>query len=100
MGSVYVRTRTATNGQTVELFVRTRAVCPLVSNAAHVWTTLIHRLDGDPTEAIYTPGHRLSTLPHQNLTFWHLVSESLQAFGINLLLFVFLYIFTHSRYSF
>jgi len=52
-----------------------------------------------PTEAIYTPGHRLSTLPHQNLPFWHLVNEFLQAFGIILLLFVFLCIFPHSRYS-
>jgi hypothetical protein len=99
-GSGYVRTCAAPKGRTIRIDVRTLATCPHGSEAARVRTALIDRPDGDPTEAIYTPGRRLSTLPHQNLPFWHLVSEFLQAFGIILLLFVFLCIFTHSRYSF
>jgi hypothetical protein len=81
---------TATNGRTVKLTVRTRATCPLVSNAARVQTTLLHRLDGDPTGSIKALGRCIFTLPHQNLSFWHLVSNFLRAFGFILLLLVFL----------
>jgi hypothetical protein len=89
-GSGYVWTRAAPNGRTIRIDVRTCATCPLIFEAVRVRTALIHRPVGDPTEAIYTPSRRLSTLPHQNLPFWHLVCEFLQAFGIILLLFVFL----------
>jgi len=88
--SGYVQTRAAPNGRTIRIDVRTRATCPLISEVARIRTALIHRPNEDPTEAIYTPGHCLSTLPHQNLPFWHLVCEFLQDFGIILLLFVFL----------
>jgi hypothetical protein len=81
-----VRTHTAINGRMVKLPVRTSATCPLVSNAVHVRTTLLHRLDGDPTSSIKAPGHRIFTLPHQNLSFWHLVINFLRAFGFILVL--------------
>jgi hypothetical protein len=59
-GPASVRMRAATTGRTVSKTVQTRATCLLVPNAARVWTTLMHRPDGDPTEAIYTPESPLS----------------------------------------
>jgi hypothetical protein len=73
-GSAFVKTHAAPNGRMVRIVVRTRATCPLVSNAARVRMALIHRPDGDPTDSIKAHGRRFSTLPHQNLSFWHLVS--------------------------
>jgi hypothetical protein len=68
-GPACVRTRAASTGRTVSKTVRTSVTCLLVPNAARVRTTLIHRLDRDPTEAIYTPDcHILSHTPH-NLLF-------------------------------
>jgi hypothetical protein len=59
----------ATTRQTVSKTVWTRATCLFVPNAARVQTTLMHRPDGDPTEALYTPDCRiLSHTPH-NLLF-------------------------------
>jgi hypothetical protein len=54
--------------------VRMRATSLLLSEPASVWTSSIHRLEGDSTEAIKTPARRI--LPHtpQNLNFWLLVS--------------------------
>jgi hypothetical protein len=45
--------------------VRTRETSLLLSEAASVWTSSIHRPDGDPTEAIKTPAHLILTLPHK-----------------------------------
>jgi len=59
-----VRMRAATTGWTVSKTVRTRATCLLVPNAARVWTKLLHRSDGDPTEAIYTLESPFSPIPH------------------------------------
>jgi hypothetical protein len=44
--------------------VRTRATSLLLSEAASVRTSSIHRPDGDPTEAINSPAHRILTIPH------------------------------------
>jgi hypothetical protein len=66
------------------------ATCPHGSEAARIRTALIHHPDGDPTEAIYTPGRYFASLPHHNLTFWLLVSYFLSAFGFISSLFVFL----------
>jgi hypothetical protein len=67
-GPACVRRRAATTGRTISKTVRTHATCLLFSNAARVRTTLMHRLDGDPTEAIYTPDCRiLSHTPHNLL---------------------------------
>jgi len=54
--------------------IRTRVTSLLLFEAESVRTSSIHRPDGDPTEAIKTPAHRI--LPHtpQNLNFWLLVS--------------------------
>jgi hypothetical protein len=43
--------------------VRTRATSLLLSKAASVGTSSIHRPDGDPTEAIKTPARRISSYP-------------------------------------
>jgi len=51
----YVRMLAATIGRTISNTVQTCATCLLVPNVARVRTTLMHRPDGDPTEAIYTP---------------------------------------------
>jgi hypothetical protein len=68
----------------------TRATCPHGSEESYVRTALIHRLDRDPTEAIYIPGRYFSSLPHHNITFWLLVSYFLSAFGFISSLFFFL----------
>jgi hypothetical protein len=43
--------------------VQTRATSLLLSEAASVRTSSIHRPDGDPTEAIKTPAHHISSYP-------------------------------------
>jgi hypothetical protein len=43
--------------------VRTRVTSLLLSEAASVRTSSIHRSDGDPTEAIKTPTSRISSYP-------------------------------------
>jgi hypothetical protein len=89
MGPVYVRMRAASFGWTVRLIVLKRATSLLIFDAARVWTALLHCPDGDPAEAIYTPGCHFSSLPHHNLTFWQLVSYFLSAFGFISFLFAF-----------
>jgi hypothetical protein len=89
-GSAFVWMRVATNGRTVSLPVRTRTTCPLVSNAMRVLTALIHRLDEDPTGSIKAPSRHISPYPHQDLSFWHFVSNFLLAFGFIWPLLVFL----------
>jgi len=96
--SDFVQTHTATYGQTVRLPVRTGATCSLVSNSPRVWTTLLHRPDGDPTGSIKGPGPRILSLPHQKVFSWHLVSNFLQAFGFISPLLVFCALISHSRY--
>jgi hypothetical protein len=54
--------------------VRTRATSLLLSEAASVRTSSIHRPNGDPTEAIKTPARRILPYTPQNLKFWLLVS--------------------------
>jgi hypothetical protein len=44
--------------------VQTRATSLLLSEAASVRTSSIHRPDGDPTEAINSLAHRILTIPH------------------------------------
>jgi hypothetical protein len=66
-GSSYVRTRAATNGRMVRILVRTHAICPLVSNAARIRTTLIHRPDGDPTCPIYRQSPLVLLTPPKSL---------------------------------
>jgi hypothetical protein len=56
--SLGVRTR-------VVIIVRTCATSLLLFEAASVRTSTTHRLDGDPTEAIKNPAHRIITLPHK-----------------------------------
>jgi hypothetical protein len=91
MGSGYVRTHAATNGQTVRILVRTHATCPHGSEAVRVRTALIRRPDGDPTGPIYSwSPHILYTPP--KISFWHLVSYFLRAFRFILLLFVFFHL--------
>jgi hypothetical protein len=55
--------------------VWTRATCLLVPNAARVQMTLMHRSDGDPTEAIYTPESPLSPPYPTKSPLWHFVSD-------------------------
>jgi hypothetical protein len=43
--------------------VWTRATNLLLSEAASVWTSSIHRSDGHPIEAIKTPARRISSYP-------------------------------------
>jgi hypothetical protein len=50
--SPIVWTLAVTSGRTVSNTVRTRTTCLLVPNAARVRTTLMHRSDRDPIEAI------------------------------------------------
>jgi hypothetical protein len=77
-----VRTRAATTGGTVSKTVWTRATCLLVPNAARVRTKLLHRPDGDPTEAIYTPESPFSPIPHI-IYSWHFVSDCFWCFWSN-----------------
>jgi hypothetical protein len=98
--NLVVRTRAATNGRTVRINrPDTRNLSTWFRGSAR--PNGINSLSGRGPHRgyIYTPGCHLSTLPHQNLPFWHFVSEFLQAFGIILLLFVLFCIFPHSRYS-
>jgi hypothetical protein len=88
--SNFVWTRAAPNGRTVRILVRTRTTCLLVPNVVRFRTALIHRPDGDPTGTIKGPGRRISSLPHQKVSFWHLVSSFLRAFGFISPLLVFL----------
>jgi hypothetical protein len=97
-GSGYVWTRAEPNGRTIKIDVRMRATSLHGSEAARVQTALIHRPDGDPTDAIYTLVRRISLIPHHNLFFCPLVSKFLRAFGIISSLLVFLCILSHSRY--
>jgi hypothetical protein len=88
--SVYIRTCTVPNGRTIRINIRKHATYPLISKAASVLTTLIHRPDGDPTGAIYTPGRCILHPTPQNLTFWPVVSYFLSVFGCISSLLVFL----------
>jgi hypothetical protein len=63
--SSHVRTGPDRVRTRVVIIVRTRATSLLLSEAARVRTSSIHRLDGDPTEAIKTPARRILTLPHK-----------------------------------
>jgi hypothetical protein len=49
--------------------VWTRATSLLLSEAASVRTSSIHRPDGDPTEAIKTPARHIHSLPHKIIVF-------------------------------
>jgi hypothetical protein len=57
------------SGRRLRLIVRTRETSLLISEAARVRTALIHRLDGDPTEAIYGADCRIPSHTPQNLFF-------------------------------
>jgi hypothetical protein len=98
IGSGYVRTRTTTNGRTV------RTNRPEAHDLS-AWFRGRTRPDdiNSPSEQglhrgyIY-PGRRLSSLPHQNLTFWLLMSYFLSVFGFISSLLSFCTLFSHSRY--
>jgi hypothetical protein len=49
--------------------VRTHATNLLLSEAASVRTSSIHRPNGDPTEAIKTPARHIHSLPHKIIVF-------------------------------
>jgi hypothetical protein len=70
------------------------ATCLLVHNAARVWTTLMHRPDGDPTEAIYTPESPLSPPYPTKSPLWHFVSDYFLVFWSN---FIPTCLFVHSH---
>jgi hypothetical protein len=89
-----VRTRAVTTGRTVSKTVWTRPTCLLVPNAALVRTTLMHRPDGDPTKAIYTPESPLSPPYPTKSPLWHFVSDCFWCFGVISSLLVFLCILT------
>jgi len=55
--------------------VRTRATFLLLSEAASVQTSSIHRPDRDPTTAIKCPDCRFLFLPHKIRFFWLFVSK-------------------------
>jgi hypothetical protein len=81
--------------------VRTRATCLLLSEAANVRTSSLHRPDGNSTSAIYCPDRRiLSTLPHTIPLFGCFRVKSVSFLIFLLLLLVLLLIISHSRYVF
>jgi hypothetical protein len=55
--------------------VRTRTTFLLLSEAASVRTSSIHRPDGDPTEAIKCPDRRILFIPHKISFFWLFMSK-------------------------
>jgi hypothetical protein len=97
-GSGYVRTRATTNGRTV------RTNRPDARDLS-AWFRGSVRLDNinspsgrGPHKGYIYPGRRLSSLPHQNLTFWLLMSYFLSAFGFMSSLLSFCILFSHSKY--
>jgi len=93
-----IRTGAETTGRTVSKTVWTHATCLLVPNAARVQTTLMHRPDGDTTEAIHTPESPLSPPYPTKSPLWLFVSDCFWCFGVISSLLVFLCILTPSRY--
>jgi len=89
-----VRTSAVTTGRTVSKTVRTRVTCLLVPNAARVRTTLMHRPDRYPIEAIYTPESPLSPPYPTKSPLRHFVSDCFWRFGVISSLLVFLCILT------
>jgi hypothetical protein len=81
--------------------VRTHATCLLLSEAANVRTSSLHRPDGNSTAAIYCPDCRiLSTLPHTIPLFGCFKVKSVSFLILLLLLLVLLLIISHSMYVF
>jgi hypothetical protein len=62
------------SGRRLKLIVRTRATYLLITDTVRVQTALIHRSDGEPTEAIYTPKSPISPSYPTKSLFWALVS--------------------------
>jgi hypothetical protein len=96
--SLVVRTRAATNGRTV------RTNRPDAHDLS-AWFRGSARPDGfnsqfgrGPHRGYVYPGRLLSSLPHQNLTFWLLVSYFLSTFGFISFLLSFCTLLSHSRY--
>jgi hypothetical protein len=81
--------------------VRMRVTCLLLSEAANVQTSSLHRPDENSTAAIYWPDRRiLSTLPHTIPLFGCFRVKSMSFLIFLLLLLVLLLIISHSRYVF
>jgi len=90
--SGYVQMRAATNGRTVRIY-RPDAGDLSAWFRGSARPNSINTPSGRGSHRGYIyPGRHLSSLPHQNLTFWLLVSYFLSAFGLISSLFVFLYI--------
>jgi hypothetical protein len=88
----------ASSSERLLYILRTHATCLLLSKAANVRTSSLHRPDGNSTAAIYCPDRRiLSTLPH-SIPLFGCFRVKYVSFLIFLLLL--LVLISHSRYVF
>jgi len=89
------------SGRRLKLIVRTRATYLLITDTVRVQTALIHRSDGEPTEAIYTPKSPISPSYPTKSLFWALVSIFFLSFWSYLIpACLFVHSHSHSRFFF